>query len=152
MSCLKSSSFMLNVWTQATYRLGFFFQHYLRFIFCKGNVWFDTDCVAELRWHWPEIWGRNDRYQSDRLIVYWWSCKKRRVSCCCNADRSVHFVFTVLVANRKKIISNYLYFYILMKKVVFYCKRLCYFSYYYFTDCFNSTVAGLCHVIYVMNL
>lgn len=38
-----------------------------------------------------------------------------------------------------------------MKKTVFYCKRLCYFSYCYFTDCFSSTAqfvsCDLCHEI-----
>lgn len=36
--------------------------HLLYFLsFCKGNIWFDPDRVAELRRRWPEIWGRTDR-------------------------------------------------------------------------------------------
>lgn len=34
--------------------------------FCKRLILFDRDCVAEPRQHWPEIWGRTDRYHSDR--------------------------------------------------------------------------------------
>lgn len=43
--------------------------------FWKGSVWLDPDRVAELRQHWPQIWGRTDRSHSDqycdRLLISW---------------------------------------------------------------------------------